>query len=131
LLRVPSLDLLEAPPLAIKLITFLHHGRDVSDIIGASSAPRNIETSISDVIVRLDWDPPLNNGGVVITNYLISVNMSQQLFIADTTTIFTLNSTGQLLVAVSAVNECGFVSDNATTTINTTGPGSLSYQLLG
>ena len=57
--------------------------------------------------MRLDWDPPMNDGGVVITNYLIFVNMSQQVVTTDTTTTFTLNSMGHHLIEISAVNHCG------------------------
>jgi hypothetical protein len=94
--------------------------------IGHPSVPQNLRfiqthTPNSDVTVRLDWDPPLNNGGVVITNYLISVNMSQQVLSTDTTTTFTLNSTGQSLIEVSAVNDCGFTSDDTSTTITIAG----------
>jgi hypothetical protein len=100
--------------------------------IGQPSAPQNLcftrtHTSNSDVTVRLDWDPPLDNGGVVITNYLISVIMPQQLLSTDTTTTFTLNSTGQSLIEVSAVNDCGFTSDDTSTTITITGTYSYEY----
>jgi hypothetical protein len=67
--------------------------------------------------VRLDWDPPLDNGGVATTHYLISVNKSQHMISTDTTTTFTLNSIGQSLIELNAVNDCGFASDNASVTI--------------
>jgi hypothetical protein len=89
-------------------------------MIGKPSRPHHLSYAPTDVIIRLDWDPPLDSGGVAITNYLISVNMSQQVFSTDATT-FTLNSTGQSLIEVSAVNDCGFMSDNASITIITTG----------
>ena len=69
-------------------------------------------TATGSVAVTLDWDPPLNDGGVAITNYLIFVNMSQNVASTDTTTILTLNSTGEYLVEISAVNQCGLMSDN-------------------
>jgi hypothetical protein len=47
--------------------------------------------------------------------------MSQQVFSTDTTTTFTLNSTGQSLIEVSAVNDCGFASDNTSVTIKIAG----------
>ena len=71
--------------------------------------------------VRLDWDPPLNDGGVAITNYLIFVNMSQQAVSTDTTTTLTLDPTGQHLIEISAVNQCGIMGDNSSKILNFTG----------
>ena len=71
-------------------------------ILDSPSPPVNLTSA-----VRLDWDPPLNDGGAAITNYLIFVNMSQQVVSTDTTTTLTLNSTGQHLIEISAVNFCG------------------------
>jgi hypothetical protein len=81
-----------------------------------STAPDGIT-----VTVRLDWDPPLDSGGVAITNYLISVNMSQQISSTDTTITFTLKTIGQHLVEISAVNDCGILGDNVSAIINITG----------
>jgi hypothetical protein len=91
-------------------------------LIGSPSVPRNLQTPISDdlSVAVLVWDPPLNNGGVAISSYLISVNMSQQQYRTDSTT-FTLNSTELLLVEVSAVNGCGLMSDSSSVIINMTG----------
>jgi hypothetical protein len=80
-----------------------------------------MSTAPDGTTVRLDWDPPLDNGGVAITNYLISVNMSQQVFSTDTTTTFTLNSTGEHLIEISAVNNCGIIGDNVSAIVNITG----------
>ena len=76
-----------------------------------------ILTATNSFAVRLDWDPPLNDGGAAITNYLIFVNMSQQVVSTNTTTTLTLNSTGQHLIEISAVNECGLVGANASSSI--------------
>ena len=54
-------------------------------------------------------------------NYLIFVNMSQQVVGTDTTTTLPLNSTGQHLVEISAVNSCGLSGANFSQIINTTG----------
>ena len=62
--------------------------------------------------MRLDWDPPLDDGGVAITHYQISVNMSEPVITTDTVATFTLNSTGEHLVQVRAGN-CAGVSDDA------------------
>lgn len=74
-----------------------------------------------DVVVRLDWDLPLNSGGVAITNYIISVNSSQEAVSVDTAATITLDSTGQHFVQVSAVNDCGLVGSNASVTVNVSG----------
>ena len=84
---------------------------------GPPSPPVNLQytitTTASDsVIVRLDWDPPLDDGGVAITHYQISVDMSEPVITTDTVATFTLNSTGEHLVQVRAVN-CAGVSDDA------------------
>ena len=76
-------------------------------------------TTMNSVAVRLDWDPPRNDGGVAITNYLIFVNMSQQVVSTDTTTTLTLNSTGEHLIEISAVNGCGLVGENVSTILIT------------
>ena len=66
--------------------------------------------------MRLDWDPPLNDGGVTITNYLIFVNGSQEVTSTSTNdVILTLSSTGQHLIEISAVNDCRLMGDNVTT----------------
>ena len=64
-------------------------------------------TAADSVTVRLDWDPPLDDGGVAITHYQISVNMSEPVITTDTVATFTLNSRGEHLVQVRAVNCAG------------------------
>ena len=86
-------------------------------------APLNLHatltsTTTDSVAVRLSWDPPLNDGGAVIAIYLIFVNMSQRVVSTDTTTTLTLNSTGQHLIEIGAVNECGFVGGNGSVIVN-------------
>ena len=88
---------------------------------GPPSTPVNLQytlntTATDCVTVRLDWDPPLDDGGVAITHYQISVNMSEPVITTDTVATFTLNSTGQHLVRVRAVN-CAGVSDDAVFTL--------------
>ena len=48
----------------------------------------------------------MNDGGVAITNYLIFVNGSG-VNSTSTNVTLTLNSTGQYLIEISAVNDCG------------------------
>ena len=80
-------------------------------------------TTTDGVTIELYWDLPLNDGGVAITSYLIFVNMSQQVVSTDTTTTLTLNSTGEHIIDISAVNECGLIGANAS--ITTIAGGSL------
>ena len=86
---------------------------------GRPSPPINLQytlntTATDSVTVRLDWDPPLDDGGVAITHYQISVNMSEPVITTDDVAIFTLNSTGEHLVQVRAVN-CAGVSAYSST----------------
>jgi hypothetical protein len=99
---------------------------DYGLIIGPPSPPINLTSTVTltapnNITVRLDWDPPLDSGRVTIVNYLISLNMSQQVFSTDTNTTFTLNSTGEHLIEISAVNNCGILGDDVSAVINITG----------
>ena len=96
---------------------------------GFPSTPMNLRSATDSAAVRLDWDPPLNDGGVAITNYLIFVNMSQQVVSTDTTTTLTLNSTGQHLIEISAVNDCGLEGDNVSIII-ITGNDKIEQQIM-
>ena len=92
---------------------------------GPSSTPVNLQytldtTATDSATVRLDWDPPLDDGGVAITHYQISVNMSEPVITTDTVATFTLNSTGEHLVQVRAVN-CAGVSDDASIIVSFNG----------
>jgi hypothetical protein len=96
-------------------------------IIGSPLQPYNLRSAqiphpnSTDVTVTLNWDPPLITGGVAITNYLISVDMSQQVFTTNNTATILQNHTEQTLVEVNTVNDCGLMSDSAMTIINITG----------
>ena len=86
---------------------------------GYPSAPLNltstqISTPTDSFTVRLDWDPPQIDGGVPITDYLISVNGSQEMGRNSTNVTLTLNSTGQYVIGISAVNECGLLNITST-----------------
>lgn len=83
-----------------------------------------ISTTTDSVAVRLDWDPPLNDGGAAITNYIISVNASQHAVSTDTATTLTLNSAGQHLIEISAINGCELVSSTASVTVNVDAEGN-------
>ena len=84
---------------------------------GPPSPPQNlrvtlISTATNNVAVRLDWDPPMNDGGAAITNYLIFVNGSEMNSTSTSVTL-TLNSTTHYLIEISAVNGCGLNGDSA------------------
>ena len=51
----------------------------------------------------------MNDGGVAITNYLIFVKMNS----TSTNVTLILTSTGQYLIEISAVNDCGLNGDSA------------------
>ena len=85
---------------------------------GPPSPPRNLSftwtsTTTDNVAARLDWDPPLNDGG----NYLIFVNGSE-MNSSSTSVTLTLNSTGQYLIEISAVNDCGLNGDSVSVIIS-------------
>ena len=67
----------------------------------------------------LEWSPPLNDGGAVVTSYHVFVD---QVYMENATTttvaIIGLNSTGEYLVQVRAVNCAGY-SYNVSLSINT------------
>jgi hypothetical protein len=89
------------------------------DYVGEPSVPRNL--TFNKTVAKLAWEPPLNNGGVAVS-YYIFVDVSKQSFSTNHTT-FTWNTTStieQSLVEVSAVNECGLVS-NTSVVINISG----------
>ena len=95
---------------------------DLLFFLGPPSLPPNlkvtlISTATSNVVVRLHWDHPLNDGGVAITNYRIFVNGSEMTTTSTSVTL-TLNSTGQYLIEISAVNVCGLNGENASMIIS-------------
>ena len=69
--------------------------------------------------MRLEWSSPLDDGGASITSYHVFVDQVY-MEIATTTTMATigLDSTGDYLVQVRAVNCAGY-SDNVSLSINT------------
>ena len=60
----------------------------------------------------------MNDGGVVITNYLVFVNGSEVATTSTNDVILTLSSTGQHLIEISAVNDCRLVGANVATIAN-------------
>lgn len=98
----------------------------IIDISGYPSAPQNlIFTQISILTdtfaVRLDWDPPQMDGGMLIANYLILVNGSQMdstIFTRATNVALILNSTEKYMIEISAINECGLFGNSASVIVS-------------
>ena len=62
------------------------------------------------VRIRLQWDPPLDDGGVAISGYQIFVNSSEilhQVVSNDTETTIVLNYTGEYSIQIRAINCIG------------------------
>ena len=91
--------------------------------LGSPSPPVNlsyVETSSAadNFTVRLEWEAPLDDGGAAIASYQVSVDMSLAAVVStDTTTILTLNSTGEYDVEIRAANTCNNISEAAVTRI--------------
>ena len=93
---------------------------------GSPPSSRNLvvtssNCSDSSAVVRLQWDPPFNDGGAAITGYQIFVNSSlHQMVSNDTEATIVLNSTGKYFIQIRAVN-CVGVGHNLSARINITG----------
>ena len=76
--------------------------------------------------MRLQWDPPLDDGGAAITGYQIFINSSEvsevlhQVVSNNTDAAIVLNSTGKYFIQIRAVN-CIGVSPNLSVLISITG----------
>ena len=73
--------------------------------------------------IRLQWDPPLDNGGAAISGYQIFINSSEvlhQVVSNDTDASIVLNSTGEYFIQIRAVN-CIGVSPNISTSVDIIG----------
>ena len=76
--------------------------------------------------MTLEWSPPLNDGGASITSYHVFVD---QVYMENATmATIGLNSTGDYLVQVRAVNCAGY-SDNVSLSINTDLTGNYHSKL--
>ena len=93
---------------------------------GSPSSPTNLtflilNESDNSMSVRLQWDPPLNNGGAPITGYQIFINSSEDVLVSsDTEATIILNSTGVYFIQIRAIN-CIGISPNLSVLINITG----------
>ena len=94
---------------------------------GSPSSPTNftfliLNESDNSMSVRLQWDPPLDNGGAPITGYQIFINSSEDVLdvSTDTEATIVLNSTGKYFIQIRAIN-CIGVSPNLSVSINITG----------
>ena len=85
--------------------------------------------------MRLDWDPPLDDGGVAINRYQISIDtLESEMMITtdDTETVTTFSaqkSVGEYLVQIRAVN-CAGVSKHSSITVASF-TGSYNYDNYG
>ena len=92
--------------------------------IGVPSPPTNlsifalVSTSDGGYVVRLEWSPPLDDGGATVTSYQIFIDKVMENITSATETTIGLNSTGEYLVQVRAVNCAGY-SANVSLSINT------------
>ena len=81
----------------------------------------NLNFSLNGTSVRLQWDPPLDNGGVPITGYQIFINSSEDVSVSnDTEVTIVLNSTGEYFIQIRAIN-CIGVGSNLSVSINIIG----------
>ena len=81
----------------------------------------NLNFSLNGTSVRLQWDPPLDNGGVPITGYQIFINSSEDVSVSDDTEVtIVLNSTGEYFIQIRAIN-CIGVGSNLSVSINIIG----------
>ena len=69
--------------------------------------------------MRLEWSPPLDDGGATVTSYEIFIDkVMENTTSATEATIIGLNSAGKYLVQVRALNCAGY-SDNVSLSITT------------
>ena len=93
------------------------------------SVPALVSTSDGGYVVILEWSPPLDDGGAVVTSYHVFVNRVNMENVTITTmAIIGLNSAGEYLVQVRAVNCAGY-SDNVSLSINTDFTGNYHSKL--
>ena len=93
-----------------------------------ASHPTNLQFSLTSsttndgVAVMVEWDPPLDDGGVNVTslNYQIFVDSVLEDVSNDTEAILELNTTREHLVQVRAINCAGYGA-NISSYINITG----------
>ena len=101
-------------------------------LLGSPSPPVNLSyvltsSAAGSVTVRLEWEAPLDDGGVAIASYQVSVDMSLAAVVStDTTAILTLDSTGEHHVEITARNICNRVSQAAVIIFNATSIDSIT-----
>ena len=102
--------------------------------VGVPSPPINlsifalVSTSDGGYVVRLEWSPPLDDGGATVTSYQIFIDEVMENITSATEATIGLNSTGDYLVQVRAVNCAGY-SDNVSLSINTDITGNYHSKL--
>ena len=78
--------------------------------------------------MRLEWFPPLDDGGATVTSYQIFIDKVMENITSATEATIGLISVGEYLVQVRAVNCAGY-SDNVSLSINTDLTGSYHSKL--
>ena len=78
--------------------------------------------------MTLEWSPPLDDGGASITSYHVFVDQVYKIMENATMATIGLNSAGEHLVQVRAVNCAGY-SDNVSLSINTDFTGNYHSKL--
>ena len=103
--------------------------------IGVPSPPTNLSTlalvSTTDggYVVRLEWSPPLDDGGATVTSYQIFMDyVVENITSATEATIGLISVGGEYLVQVRAVNCAGY-SANVSLSINTDITGNYHSKL--
>lgn len=98
--------------------------------------PTNVRAIVNGSTVEIVWDPPLNNGGVVIDAYLIFRGISgspSELIatVSDILSYFDLNLTFGVTVrySVHARNRIGLSDPSSDTTVTPVGPPSVSEKI--
>ena len=83
---------------------------------GVPSPPTNLVASTSDTM-RLQWSPPMDDGGANVTGYIIFVENMTETWNSTVASIELNITAGTFLVHVKAVNCAGY-SDSASMLIN-------------
>ena len=102
--------------------------------VGVPSPPTNfsifalVSTTDGGYVVRVEWSSPLDDGGATVTSYQIFIDKVMENTTSATEVTIGLDSTGDYLVQVRAVNCAGY-SANVSLSINTDITGNYHSKL--